>query len=131
MCPPHIIVEAGKETLLPVGGYLAIANDCSCEVTDHSGTLCSYYLHYYGSSVLPVLICEIAFLTISVVIGMGGPSTGGSSDRWSESKSNSMLRKLWQCSNQAFCFESLLIDIFPASFFTGLSSTTSEFSLLG
>ena len=26
---------------------------------------------------LPAFICEIAFLTISLVIGMGGPSTGG------------------------------------------------------
>ena len=33
------------------------------------------------SSALPALIWENAFLTISVMIGMGGPSTGGSSDR--------------------------------------------------
>ena len=26
---------------------------------------------------LPAFICEIAFLTISMVIGIGGPSTGG------------------------------------------------------
>ena len=32
---------------------------------------------------LPAFIREIAFLTLSVVIGMGGPSTGGSSHRWS------------------------------------------------
>ena len=30
-----------------------------------------------GSCALPAFICEIAFLTISMVIGMGGPSTGG------------------------------------------------------
>ena len=30
-----------------------------------------------GPSALPAFICEIAFLTISVVIGMGRPSTGG------------------------------------------------------
>ena len=29
-----------------------------------------------GPGVVPA-ICEIAFLTISTVIGMGGPSTGG------------------------------------------------------
>ena len=31
----------------------------------------------YGPSALPAFICEIAFLTISMVIGMDGPSTGG------------------------------------------------------
>ena len=30
-----------------------------------------------GPSALPTFICEIAFLTISMVIGMGGPSTAG------------------------------------------------------
>ena len=30
-----------------------------------------------GPGALPAFICEIAFLTISMVIGMGGPSTGG------------------------------------------------------
>ena len=30
-----------------------------------------------GPSALPAFICEIAFLTISVVIGMGGLSTDG------------------------------------------------------
>ena len=30
-----------------------------------------------GPGALPAFICEIAFLTISVVIGMDGPSTGG------------------------------------------------------
>ena len=30
-----------------------------------------------GPGALPAFICEIAFLSISVVIGMGGPSTGG------------------------------------------------------
>ena len=34
-----------------------------------------------GPSALPVFIWEIAFLTISMVIGMDGPSIGGSSDR--------------------------------------------------
>ena len=29
-----------------------------------------------GPGALPAFICEIAFLTISMVIGMGGPSTG-------------------------------------------------------
>ena len=30
-----------------------------------------------GLGALPAFICEIAFLTISMVIGKGGPSTGG------------------------------------------------------
>ena len=30
-----------------------------------------------GPSALPAFICDIAFLTISTVIGMDGPSTGG------------------------------------------------------
>ena len=30
-----------------------------------------------GPGALPAFICEIAFLTISMVIGMGGPSIGG------------------------------------------------------
>ena len=30
-----------------------------------------------GPRALPAFICEIAFLTIAMVIGMGGPSTGG------------------------------------------------------
>ena len=30
-----------------------------------------------GPDALPTFICEIAFLTISMVIGMDGPSTGG------------------------------------------------------
>ena len=30
-----------------------------------------------GPGALPAFICEIVFLTISMVIGMGGPSTGG------------------------------------------------------
>ena len=54
-CPipmhPLTLVEADNETLLPVGGYLAIANDCSCEVTDHGGahvTGCLYNLHRYA-----------------------------------------------------------------------------------
>ena len=47
-----------------------------------------------GPSAWPTFILEIAFLTISVVIGIGGPSTGGSSDRWSGSQSNS-LTSLW------------------------------------
>ena len=39
-----------------------------------------------GSGALPAVICEIAFLTISMVIGMGGPCTGGCLDRWSGSQ---------------------------------------------
>ena len=38
-------------TLLPVRGYLAIANDCNCKVTDHGGAHvagCSYHLHHYA-----------------------------------------------------------------------------------
>ena len=37
--------------LLPVRGYLAITNDCNCEVTDHGGahvTGGSYHLHHYA-----------------------------------------------------------------------------------
>ena len=30
-----------------------------------------------GPGALPAFICEVAFLTILMVIGMGGPSTGG------------------------------------------------------
>ena len=30
-----------------------------------------------GPGALPAFVCEIAFLTISLVIWMGGPSTGG------------------------------------------------------
>ena len=30
-----------------------------------------------GPGALPAFICETAFLTISMVTGMGGPSTGG------------------------------------------------------
>ena len=44
-CNPLTLVEADNETLLPVRGYLAIANDCSCEAMDHGGacvTCCSY-----------------------------------------------------------------------------------------
>ena len=42
----------------------------------------------------PHFIWEIALLTISVVIGIGGPIIGGSSDMWSVSKSNPTLRNL-------------------------------------
>ena len=85
------LVEADDETLLPLGGYLAIANDCSYKVTDHGGTRvvgCSYHLHHYAywPGAMPAFIWEIAFLTILVVIGMGRPSTGGSSDKWSRSE---------------------------------------------
>ena len=41
-----------------------------------------------GPSALPTFIWEIAFLTISVVIGMGRPFIGGSSERWFGSQSN-------------------------------------------
>ena len=34
-----------------------------------------------GPGALPAFIREIAFLIISMVIGIGGPSTGDSSDR--------------------------------------------------
>ena len=48
-CIPLSLVEADNETLLPVRGYLAIANDCSSEVTDHGGAMsCSYHLHHYA-----------------------------------------------------------------------------------
>ena len=56
---------------------------------------------------------------------MGRPSIGGLSDRWSGSQSNSTLKSLWLCSNQAFCFESSLNDISPALLFTGLPPPTS------
>ena len=53
-CPfqfiPLTLVEANNETLLPVRWYLAIANDCSCEVTDYGDahfTGCSYHLYHY------------------------------------------------------------------------------------
>ena len=86
-CIPPTLVEADNETLLPVGGYFAIVNDCSSEVTDHGVTGCSYHLHHYAwwFGALPAFIWEIAFLTILVVICMVGPSTGGLSDRWSGS----------------------------------------------
>ena len=50
-CVPFSFVEADNETLLPVRGYLAIMNDCNCEVTDHGGahvTGGSYHLHHYA-----------------------------------------------------------------------------------
>ena len=48
---PFSLVEADNETLLPVRGYLAIKNDCNCEVTDYGGahvTGRSYHLHHYA-----------------------------------------------------------------------------------
>ena len=36
-CIPLTLVETDNEILLPVGGYLAITDDCSCQVTDHRG----------------------------------------------------------------------------------------------
>ena len=131
-----------NETLHPVRGYFAITNDCSCKVTDHRGTHVtgrSHHLQHYAwwasilpafirPSAVPAFIWQIAFLTISLVIGMGGPSTGGSSDRWSRSQSNSTLRSLRLCSYQAFCFTSSLNDISSASFFTSLPPITSVFT---
>ena len=49
-----------------------------------------------GPGALPAFICEIAFLTISMVIGMGGLSTGDWYDRWSGSQSNSNVHILPQ-----------------------------------
>ena len=60
-------------------------------------TCFSYHLHHYAwwACALPAFIWKIAFLTISMVIGIGGPSTGDSSDRWFGSQLNSALRSLW------------------------------------
>ena len=76
-------------------------NDSSCEVTNHEGTHltgCSYHLHHHawwawGFARLHLIDSQI--LIISMIIGMGGPSTGGSSDWRSGSQSNSLLRSLW------------------------------------
>ena len=81
-CSPLTLVEADNETLLLVRGYLVITNDCGCEVMDHGGahTLDARIISTTmpdEPGALPTFICEIAFLTISVVIGMGGPSTNG------------------------------------------------------
>ena len=89
-CIRLTLVQTDSETLLPVKGYLAITNDCSCEVTDHGGacvTGCSYHLHHYTwwTRCFARLVWEIAFLTISVVFGMGGPSTGGNKKKVFES----------------------------------------------
>ena len=48
---PLALVEEDNETMLPLREDLAIANDCSCEVTDHGGanvTSCSYHLQCYA-----------------------------------------------------------------------------------
>ena len=47
-----------------------------------------------GSVALPDFIFEMAFFNISRIIGMGGPSSSGSSDRCSGSHSMLMLRSL-------------------------------------
>ena len=68
--------------LLPFRGYLAKANGCSCEVTDHgcamspAARIISITMPD-GPCALPAFIWLIAFLTISMVTGMGRPSTGG------------------------------------------------------
>ena len=83
-CITLTLVEADNETLLPVRGYLAIANDCSCEVTDHGGvhvTGCLYHHHYAWWARCFARLHLRTILTISMVIGMGGHSTGGWSDR--------------------------------------------------
>ena len=90
---PLSLVEADNETLLPVRGYLAITNDCSCKVTDHGGahvTGCSYHLHHYvwWAWCFARLHRRDSLLNISMVIGMGGPSTG-------LGPSHSTLRSLW------------------------------------
>ena len=46
-------------------------------------------------------ILEITFFTIRMVIEIDGPLSGGSSDRCSESHSNSTLRSLSMCSSHA------------------------------
>ena len=47
-CIPLTLVEADN---VPVRGYLDIANDCSCEVTDHGGARVTGFLshlHHYA-----------------------------------------------------------------------------------
>ena len=46
-----------------------------------------------GPSALSAFICEIAFLTISLVTGVGGPSTGGKTGGLGPSQT--MLRSIW------------------------------------
>ena len=70
-----------NEALLPVSGDLPISNDCYGEVTDHVSTCiicCSDHIHHYpdGPAALPNLNLEMTFFTISMVIGIGGPSSG-------------------------------------------------------
>ena len=47
-----------------------------------------------GPSALLNFILEMTFFTIRMVIGIDGPSSGGSSDRCSGSHSNSTFRSL-------------------------------------
>ena len=82
------LVEADNKTLLTVREYPAIAIDCSCKATDLRGTLvirCLYHLHRYAwwAKCFPQLHLRESWIlkTTSLVIGIGGPSAGGSLDR--------------------------------------------------
>ena len=58
-CIPLTLVEADNEILLPVRGYLAIVNDCSCKITDHGD---SWFLRAFSKPVLPVKLCFITLI---------------------------------------------------------------------
>ena len=88
-CTPLTFVVTDNETLLPVRGYLAAAKSRIMEASMSPAASIFSITMPDGSGALPAFIWKIAFLTISMVIGIGGPSTGGSSDRWSGSQSNS------------------------------------------
>ena len=86
-------------TLLPVIWDLAIMDYHSSKIADYGSTCitcCLDHLHHYTW-----WTCSFARLhlwdglfTMSIVIGIGGPSNSGSLDRWSGSQSNSTLRSL-------------------------------------
>ena len=70
----------------------------------------------------------MAFLTIAVVIGSLGLSTGKTLDKPPGFYENSTLRRCIYCSLYASFLESRSRDIWPLLFLTGLSPMTSWFS---
>ena len=86
-CIPLTLVQTNNETLLPVGGICpsrmiaAVRSRIIEAPVSHTACTVSIFMPD-GPGALPVFIWEIAFLTILMVFGMGGPSTGGSSYKW-------------------------------------------------
>ena len=97
-CPMHptTLVEADNQTLLPVERYLAITNVIAAARSQIMEVPMSPAARIISTTMPdgPAFIWEIAFLTISMVIGVRRPSNDGSSDRWCGSQSNSTLRSL-------------------------------------